>query len=176
MPEPTQQQPTELDTLRAEVATLRQVNSELVAKAAKRKDRVTELEAALAERDGQLAAANGQLKAVQIDTPLKTLAESLSVDVPLFLDTFSKQYDVQLVDGALALRDKEGNVVRDNAGNEVRFEREALFKHLSDEKHQHHNFYSRILIASKASGAGTTSHTGRISSPKKPAAHQFGLR
>lgn len=176
MNEPTQQQPTELEALRTEIATLRQVNSELVAKNGKRKDRVTELEAALAERDGQLASVNSRLKAIEIDTPLKTMAKSLSVDAPLFLDTFNRTYDVQLVDGALALRDKEGDVVRDKAGNEVRFEREALLKHLSDDKHQHHNFYSRILIASKASGAGTTSQTGRVSSSKKPTAHRFGLR
>lgn len=168
--DPTQ----ELEALRGELAILRQTNAELVAKNKARKDRTAELEAALAERDGQLATANGQLKAIQIDAPLKQMAESLSVDVPIFLDTFKKQYEVQIVDGGLALRDKEGKPVHDKDGKVVAFERESLLRHLSDEKHPHSSFYSRLLIASKASGASTPQRTAApvVKRPKM----QFGLR
>jgi hypothetical protein len=174
MTEPTQQEPTEIEALRTEIATLRQVNSELVAKAAKRKDRVAELEATLTERDNQVTAVNGQLKAIEIDAPLKRMADTLSNDSALFLEIFGKDYQVQLVDGALALRDKQGNPVKDKDGKAVVFERESLLRHLSDEKHPHSNFYSRLLIASRASGGAAPTRTIQVTKPKPRI--QFGLR
>jgi hypothetical protein len=62
----------------------------------------------------------------------------------------------------------------DKDGKVVAFERESLFKYLSDAKHPHSSFYSRLLIATRANGASSPSRTAPVPKPKP--AGQFGLR
>lgn len=171
MSEPIQQtiEPTE------ELATLRRVNAELVTKSATRKARVKELEAAVAELQGKLTAADTTIHDLTVAAPLNAMAESISVSSELFLEQFAKSYRLESIKGELTLQTADGKPVL-KGDKPIPFERDALYALLTDDKHPQSKLFSTILIASRASGASIG--TSRIARPvvSKPQAPQFGLR
>lgn len=164
MPEPNE---TELETLR-------RTNSELVTKNAARKKRVTELEAQVAELQSKLTGASNQLQELTIGAPLKAMAEEISIVPSLWIEQFSKQFKLELVNGTLTLQTGEGKPVVDKAGKNVPFEREPLLKLITEGEGEQAKVFQKICIVNRASGAAKTSH---IVTPKKAASSmQFGLR
>lgn len=155
MPEPTNSTSSdaaELAALRTEVATLRTTNNELKQKSATRKQRIKELEAALSQKDIDLADASKALRQVTIDGPLKDMSESISNCGELWLEQFNKAYRLEMKDGALTLLTSDGKPLQ-HEGAAVPFERDALAKFLTHEKHPQSKAFRAITIANRASGS-----------------------
>jgi hypothetical protein len=159
----------------AELAVLRRTNTELVAKAASRKARVTELEASIAEFQGKLSTADSTIQELTVGIPLKAMAHEISKDGNTFLEFFKRSYKLEMVNGALALLTVDGRPVM-KGDKAVPFEREALIELLTDANHPQAKLFNSLLIVSKASGAsGSGNPHTRSSEPKQPSV-QFGLR
>jgi multidrug resistance efflux pump len=157
----------------AELATLRTTVSELKQKSATRKAKIAELEAANAELQTNLTEANASLRQVTIDGPLKKMSEDISTAPELWTEQFTKSYRLELVNGELTLLDTDGKPVM-KEGTAIPFEREALLKFLTDEKHPHAKAFRAITIASRASGGAAPTRT--MPATAKQPETQFGLR
>jgi hypothetical protein len=173
MAEETQQlsEPTHNDA--DELATLRTTVGELKQKSATRKARIAELEATSAGLQTKLTEANASLRQITIDRPIKQMSESISTAPELWTEQFTRSYRLELVNGELTLLDTDGKPVM-KEGKTIPFEREALLKFLTDEKHPQATTYRAITIASRASGGAASART-TSSAPKQPET-QFGLR
>lgn len=156
MPETTQQPDVN------EVERLRLANAQLTEKSKTRKAKIAELEAAN-------AAIQAQLRLITVDAPLKSMAESLSTVPGLFIEQFQKSQRLELLDGKLTIVN-----AADGKAINVAFEREALLKHLTDEKHPQAKTFNAIVISSRASG-GAAPATQRVAKPVA-AQRKFGLR
>lgn len=166
---PTQTEHTE------ELETLRRTNSELVAKASTRKQRIAELETANADLQAKLTAANSTIHEFTIGAPLKTLAESISTCPDAWIENFNKTYRLKLVNGELTILSAADGKPVEKAGKPLPFERRALIDLLTDKDHPQSKLFNAITIASHASGAQGTSE--RKPTPKAVAPKvKFGLR
>jgi chromosome segregation ATPase len=164
-----------LAAVEAENATLRQVKAELLAKKSKSNDRVIELEAALAERDGQLTERDATIRQMTVETPLKQFAAQVSNAPELFMEQLAKSYKVELVDGKLSLQTPDGKPVMVE-GKPIPFEHQSLLKLLTNEAHPQAATFRAIMVATRASGAASpTRGFGSSATPKKPDTF-FGLR
>jgi hypothetical protein len=179
MQDPTHQptEPTSNDS--AELSTLRTTVSELREKSTARKRRIAELEAALAERDSQLAQANATIKEITIDTPLRDLSESISTAPELWVEQFQKSgYRLEMKGSKLQVLTSDGKPVLHN-GSAVPFERDALAKFLTDEKsHAQAKTFRAITIVNRASGSQAAPESGQRKSntASQKQTFQFGLR
>ena len=158
-----------------ELETLRRTNSELVAKASTRKQRITELEQANADLQAKLASANSTIHEFTIGAPLKIMAESISTVPDAWIENFNKTYRLELVNGELTILSAAERKPVEKAGKRLPIERRALIDLLTDEDHPQSKLFNAITIASHASGAqGTTERkpTPKATAPKV----KFGLR
>jgi hypothetical protein len=169
MSEQTQQQ-----TANDELDVLRRTNSELVAKNTNRKQRISELEATVADLQGKLAERDTSLRAVTIDGPLKSMADSISNAPELWLEQFSKHYKVEMVNGELTLLSVDGKPVQKD-GKPVPFETRALTELLTTGHDAAAKAFRAITIVSRASGGASTTQRTAPTAPK-PATVKFGLR
>lgn len=161
--------------LNEELETLRRTNGELVAKNSTRKAKIAELEVANAALQAKLDEANGSIRRVTVDAPLRSMCESLSNDPEQFTELLHKDFNVESIEGKLALLTKDGKPVTDTDGKHVPFERDALAKFLTSGDEMRAKRFSRIVIVSRASGGGSRP----IAAPRNAAASkpklQFGL-
>jgi hypothetical protein len=156
MPEPTQQ--TDVN----ELERLRLANAQLTEKSKNRKLKIAELEAVN-------AAIQAQLRLITVDAPMRSMAESMSTVPDLFIEQFQKSHRLEMIEGKLTIVNAE-----DGKPINVAFEREALLKHLIDEKNPQAKTFNAILIASRASG-GAAPTTQRAAKPVT-IQKRFGLR
>jgi hypothetical protein len=159
----------------AEVETLRKVNAELVAKRARDKARITELETGAVTLQSQLTEASESLHQVTIGGPLKSMAESMSNVPDLFLEQFSKHFKVEMVKGSLTVLSADGTPAVGKDKKPVPFERQALTDLLTTGDDARAKTFKAITFASRASGGASIGTHNRASQTKvdKP---QFGLR
>ena len=158
-----------------ELETLRRTNSELVAKNSTRKQRILDLEAANADLQTKLTAANSTIYEFQIGAPLKTMAESISTVPDAWIENFSKSYRLELKDGELTILSVADGKPLEKAGKPVPFDRRALTELLTDKDHPQSRLFNAITIATKASGGKGS--TERTPTPKATAPKvKFGLR
>jgi hypothetical protein len=175
MSESTQQpvEPTE------ELATLRRVNAELLAKSATRKAKIAELEIAAVTLQGKLTESEITIHDLSVTRPLKAMAESISTIPDVFLEHFSKSYRVEMVKGELALLTPDGTPAL-NGDKPVPFTAEGLTNFLKSPANPQAKLFSSILIVNRASGAGGGSGAVRPARAAEPPAQskrpQFGLR
>lgn len=172
MDEPTQQL---ADTINSELETLRKVNSELVAKHAKSKARIAELETGTVTLQSQLTDASESLYQATVGGPLQSMAESMSSVPDLFLEQFSKHFKVEMVKGTLTLLDADGKPAIGRDKKPIPFERQALTELLTSGDDARAKTFKAITIVSRASGGSSIGTHNRINQLKvdKP---QFGLR
>ena len=163
--------------LTAELATLRQVNSEILTKRQKDKEKIAELEAASSAAQAKAAEAQEVIVELTINGPLKQLSESISTAPDAFRDFFSRDYKLELQDGVLTLLSTTDGKPVMKDGKAVPFEPDAIKALLfstKDESKLH--LYNSILIASKASGSSGVNASRKDSSSPKPPSIHFGLR
>jgi hypothetical protein len=149
------------------------VNSELVAKHARDKAQLTELQTGTATLQAKLTETSNSLHQATVGVPLQMMAESMSTVPDLFLEQFSKHFKVESIKGVLTLQTIDGKPAIDNNGKVISFEREALTKLLTDGQDARAKTFKAITIVNRASG-GVASTARRVSNA--PAAKaQFGL-
>jgi hypothetical protein len=171
MPEiPIEQSPEAL-----ELARLRQVNSELLAKHARDKAQLTELQTGTATLQAKLTETSESLYQATVGVPLRMMAESMSSVPDLFLEQFSKHFKVESVKGALTLQTSDGKPALDKNGKAIPFEREILTKLLTEGEDARAKTFRAITIVSKASGAGGSS-SKRAVAPAPTIQFGLGLR
>jgi multidrug resistance efflux pump len=95
----------------SELETLRKVNAELVAKHARDKAKLAELETGTSALQAQLSEASESLKQATVAGPLKAMCAELSSVPELFEEQFSKHYKIEMVKGALTLLTTDGKPV-----------------------------------------------------------------
>lgn len=161
----------------AELAVLKQAHQEVLTKRQKDKARIAELQSTVTGLQSKLSEATDTIREVMIGVPVKAMAESMSTAPELFLEQFSKHYNVQIVNGALTLQTIDGKPVL-SAGKPVPFERQALTELLTADDSNHAKTFRAITIASRASGAASTSTTlrGKTDSAATKRPVRFGLR
>lgn len=153
---------------------MRKTNSELVTKNATRKQRIEELEAQLAESQTKRAESEATVQRLTVEIPLKQVAEHVSQAPDLFMEQLQKLYKVESIDGKLSLHSLNGKPVMVE-GKPIPFEHQALLKLLTDEAHAQSATFRAIMVATRASGASSSTRTIAAPKPKRTAA-QFGLR
>lgn len=171
MSEPTQQTAEENN---AELGTLRRVNAELLAKRAKDKAKISELESTVTGLQGQIVERDDRIRHITIDGPLKSMAESISTVPDLFIEQFSKHFKLELIDGVLTVL-SDGKAITDAEGKSIAFERDALARYLIYGDDARAKTFQAFVISSRACGAGNPPMQ-RHSSPAAPKPSQFGLR
>lgn len=172
MPAGPHPQPT-IESLSAELATLRQAHTEVLAKRQNDKTRIAELESTVTGLQGKLTENAATIHELTVGGPLKTMAESISPLPELFLEQFAKHFKVEMVNNALTLLSADGKPVSGKDSKPVAFEREALTKFLTDGDDARAKTFKAIVIASRASGAASPNPMPRTAPAKKV---QFGLR
>ena len=158
-----------------ELEVLRRTNSELVAKNTTRKAKISELEAANAELTAKLSEATASLRAVTIDGPLKSMAQSISTAPELWIEQFSKSIRLEMLKGQLTMVSPDGKPVT-KAEKAVPFERQALIDLLTTGDDAQARSFKAITIVSRASGAANTKPGNASTKAPEPPALQFGLR
>jgi hypothetical protein len=176
MSEATQQpiEPTD------ELATLRRVNAELLAKSATRKAKIAELEVAAVTLQGKLNESESTVHELSVTRPLKAIAESISIAPDVFLEHLNKSYRVEAHKGELSLLTPDGKPAL-NGDKAVPCTSEGLTDFLKNPAHPQAKLFSSILIVNRASGASGTGfgvvRKGRSSETPAPSKRpQFGLR
>ena len=157
----------------AELAILRQVNSELVAKHARDKARLAELEQGTASLQAKLTETSQSLYQATVGVPLRMMAESMSTVPDLFLEQFSKHFKVESIKGVLTLQTADGKPAIDKNGEAIPFEREALTKLLTDGDATRAKTFKSFTVVNRASGAAHSSPSTRTT-PLQQRQH-FGL-
>jgi hypothetical protein len=159
-----------------ELATLRQVNSELVAKRARDKAKLLELEQGTATLQAKLTETSESLYQSTVGVPLKMMAESMSTIPDLFLEQFSKHFKVASVNNVLTLQTPDGKPALDKNGKAIPFERDVLTKLLTEGDDARAKTFRAITIASRASGAGgATTQRTTASAPAKISTFGLGM-
>jgi hypothetical protein len=170
MPEPIEQPPIiePIEDAATQLAKLRPIHEEVLAKATSRKVKIVEHEATIAELRGQLATANQTVREATVNGPLKSMAASISIVPELWLEQFAKSHRLEMVKGQLTVIASDGK--------QIPFEKEELFAHLTAETHPQAKVFNSITIKSRASGGASPTiipaAKGRAIGPK----HRFGLR
>jgi hypothetical protein len=166
----TQQPPIvePIEDAATQLAKLRPIHEEVLAKASARKVKIVEHESTIAALQGQLSTANETIKEVTIGGPLKAMAASISISPELWLEQFAKSHRLEIVKGQLTVLTADGK--------QVPFEREALIAHLNADAHPQSKVFKSITIVNRASGAaGVTGFPGgKITTT--PAKFHFGLK
>jgi len=158
-----------------EIDLLRRTNSELVAKNAKRKQRIAELEQEVANLTAKNAESTKRIHDLEVIVPLKQMAESISVVPDLFIEQLQRLYKVQSIDGTMALQTNDGKAVTTKEGKPVTWDAIAIKTFLTDIDHPQSKIFSAILFGSRASGAGgSTHHQGPRVQQTSPV--HFGLK
>ena len=171
MPEPIEQPPIvePIEDAATQLAKLRPVHEEVLAKATSRKVRIVELESTLAELQGKLTTANDTIKEVTIAGPLKVMAASISISPELWLEQFGKSHRLEMVKGQLTV------IAAD--GKQIPFNRDALVAHLNADAHPQSKVFNSITIKSRASGAvSTAAHPFSKGAAIQANLPSFGLR
>jgi hypothetical protein len=164
----------------AELATLRRVNAELLAKSASRKAKVSELEVTVADLTGKLTASETAVHESLVTVPLRQLSEVISPVPSVWLETFSKHFKVTSKDGTLNILTNDGLPLNDSKGMPVKFERAAIALYLTETEPESERtkLFRMITVSSLASGA-SASHKGNGTSPSSSQPHrpgaQFGI-
>jgi hypothetical protein len=159
-------------TSAAELAKLRQLTSELLAKHARDKAQLTELQTGTATLQAKLTETSQSLYQATVGVPLQMMAESMSGVPDLFLEQFSKHFKVESIKGVLTLQTPDGKPALDKNGKAIPFERDVLTKLLTEGEDARAKTFKAITIVSRASGAsGSASKRTVAPAPKI----QFGL-
>jgi hypothetical protein len=162
-----------------ELATLRRVNAELLAKSATRKAKIAQLEIATVVLQGKLTESESTIHDLSVTRPLKAIAESISIAPDVFLEHLNKSYRVEMVKGELSLLTQDGKPAL-NEDKPVPFTGEGLTNFLKNPANPQAKLFNSILIVNRASGAGGGSGTVRPTRAAEPSAQpkrpQFGLR
>ena len=174
MGEPIEKTPATVDEA-LEIARLRQVNSELLAKHARDKAQLTELQTGTATLQAKLRETSESLYQATVGVPLQMMAESMSTVPDLFLEQFSKHYKVESVKGVLTLHSQDGKPALDKSGKAILFERDVLAKLLTEGDDARAKTFKAITIVNRASGAGGSS-SKRAVAPAQTIQFGLGLR
>ncbi|HEV2136982.1 MAG TPA: hypothetical protein VGR47_22380 [Terracidiphilus sp.] len=172
MPEPVV--PTVQPTDATELETLRRVNADLLQKSATRKARIAELEASIGTLTAKASEAEVRIKALTIDGPVNDLCESISVAPQALRSALESEYRIEMHEGVLTLLNPaDGKPVMQD-GKPVPFQADAIKNLLLGSKDEaKKKLYNAIIIANKASGAGSSTVKQRTANaPVRP---QFGL-
>jgi len=166
----------ELATIKAELETLKATHGEVLTKSQSRKSKIAELEAANADFQAKLTAANDTIRQVTIDGPVRQMCESISTAPELFQEQLSKYFKVELIDGKLTLLSVADSKPGMKNGKSLPFERDALAK-FTDGDDARAKAFRVLTITSRASGGNAASVTRKAgpSDTTKPAI-KFGLR
>jgi hypothetical protein len=170
MPEPIEQPIiAPIEDAATQLAKLRPIHEEVLAKATSRKVKIVEHEATIAELRGQLTTANDTIKEVTIAGPLKAMAASISISPELWLEQFGKSHRLEMVKGQLTA------IATD--GKQIPFNRDALIAHLNGDAHPQSKVFKSITIVNRASGAvSTTAHPFSKGTASQVNLPSFGLR
>lgn len=155
-----------------ELATLRRTNGELVAKHARDKARLADLEQGSATLQEKLTETNESLYQATVGVPLQMMAESMSSVPDLFLEQFSKHFKVASVKGVLSLQTPDGTPLLNKDGKAIPWNRQALTELLTTGEDARAKTFKAITIVNRASGAAQSSSSVRTAAPTRP---QFGL-
>ena len=167
----------ELATIKAELETLKATHGEVLTKSQSRKSKIAELEAANADFQAKLTAANDTIRQVTIDGPVRQMCESISTAPELFQEQLSKYFKVELIDGKLTLLSvADSKPVIDKAGKVVPFERDSLAKFLTDGDDARARAFRVLTITSRASGGNAANVTRKVAPSDSKPAIKFGLR
>ncbi|NYF80571.1 hypothetical protein [Granulicella arctica] len=137
-----------------EIAVLKQTLAEVQAKATARKARITELETQVATLTTNLSASQTELQNITINTPLRTMAESLSVVPDIWIAEFKKHFKVELKDGKLSVLNQDGEPALAKDGKPVEFTRTALVGLVTKSDNAAFRPFDHITTVSLASGGG----------------------
>ena len=157
-----------------ELATLRKTNTELVAKHARDKQRLAELEQGTATLQAKLTETSDSLYQATVGVPLQMMAESMSSVPDLFLEQFSKHFKVESVKGVLTLQTPDGKPVIGKDGKAIPFDRDALTKLLTDGDDARAKTFKTFTIVNRASGSAGVEYKRTVTPVVK--SRQFGLR
>jgi hypothetical protein len=160
----------------AELEKLRHVNAELVARHARDKQKLAELEQGSATLQAKLTETSDSLYQATVGVPLQMMASEMSTVPDLFLEQFSKHFKVASVKGVLTLQTPDGRPALDRDGKAIPWDRQALTELLTTGNDARAKTFRAITIVNRASGAaGVASTTGTLlKAPVSKA--QFGLR
>lgn len=149
---------------------LRKTVAELTEKSRTRKAKITELEGIVSKHEANNATLQTQVRQITIDGPLHQMAESISTAPELWLSEFSKTYCVEMINGKLSIFN-----AADGKAIATPFERDAIVKLTTDEKHPQAKSFRAITIASRASGGHQQTAKQAIATAQ-PKLRKFGLR
>jgi hypothetical protein len=158
-----------------ELETLRRTNSELVAKNATRKQRIKELEEQVSSLEAKNTDSAKRIRDLEIGTPLKQMADSLSNVPELLIEQLQKHYAIELADGKLALQTPDGKPIATKDGKFVAWDQQALRDYLTGSDNPQARVFQTLIIASRASGAGGSTHQNQRVKKDHPNV-SFGLR
>jgi len=161
----------------AELETLRRVNSELVAKHARDKARLAELEQGTATLQAKITETSESLYQATVGVPLQAMAEQMSPAPELFLEQLSKHFKLASVKGVLTLQTPDGKPVLDKNGKAIPFERDVLTQLLTEGDDSRAKTFKAITIVNRASG-GAGAQPQRTVAPvtkSRLGKHHFGL-
>ena len=169
--------PTAIDPA-TELATLKRVNTELLQKSRDRKAKIAEMEVAAISLQAKVDAATALATDATVGIPLRRLADEMSATPGLWLDTFRKHFALKSTDGVLKVQTLAGEPVRTAKGEELRFDRADIAKHLteSEPESERTKIFRAITSTSRASGGIETKRQGGSSGRVPTPGHQFGLR
>jgi hypothetical protein len=179
MSEPT------IESLTAELTTLRQTNAELLAKSRTRGERIKEMATKQDELTAKLTASEATVYDMTIGAPLRELSKEASTAPSLWLGEFSRHFKAEHRDGKLTILNAAGEPAKHEDGTAVEASWDSVRKLLVSSKDESLQELRAITIVSKASGGGAGGQglgNGRFVSEPKPAAPakepmpSFGLR
>jgi hypothetical protein len=159
MTEPT------IESLSAEVSTLRQTNAELLRKSHERGEKIKVLSGELDTTKASLTTAQASIHEMTVGLPMKELASESSSTPGLWLSAFNAAFKVEMKDGKLVLLNQAGEDVMGKDGKKVTPEWSSLSKHLATSDDAALKELASISITSKASGAHRT-HRKPLRSPQ----------
>jgi hypothetical protein len=156
-----------------ELSTLRKTNADLLQKSATRKARIVELEASAATLTAKATEAETRIRQLTIDGPVNDLCESISVAPQALRSAIESDYRIEMLDGVLTLLNRSDSKPVTHDGKPVPFKADAIKSLLLASKDEEKlKLYNAILVASKASGAATSSSKAPIAPAQ---IQQFGL-
>jgi hypothetical protein len=180
----SQQTETTIESLQAELATLRTTNAELLRKSHDRGEKIKALAAELDTSKASLTTAQTSIHEMTVGLPMRELASESSTTPGLWLSEFSRHFKAEMHDGGLVLLNQAGEPVQDKNGKAVEPSWPSLSRFLTESKDESFNELRAITTVSKASGGGAgstghpTTHQSVADAPHAPAkpAMSFGLR
>jgi hypothetical protein len=175
MSEPIETTPLSVDET-TELATLRRTNADLLQKSATRKARIQELEASVGTITARATEAETRIKALTIDGPVSELCEEISVAPQALRAALESEYKIEMREGVLTLLNPSDSKPVMHEGKAVPFQADAIKNLLlASQDEAKLKLYRAIVIANKASGAGSSS-SKRTSAPAQKLQFGLGLR